>query len=780
MKFKKLITTILAAAMLLGNTAFAADNYATRGEVADMLLAAADDYNPTVLRSDIIKGYGGDGELHEDWNINRAEALVMLSRAFGTLPELTGHNARVALKSDNFTDIPEWAKAELQPVLDAGIVAGTAEGIFSPSDDVTKEQMNLFIQRVYALCGTNEKDDFYAAVNKDALNTLEIKPGRVLAGTLFDLQDESTAQVSEIIKEVISGKWEKGTKEQKIADLYNNILDTDSRNRIGAEPIVPYLKMIDEANNVTELINTQYTLMEKLYCAPFAAFSLTIDFKDSTKYIPVFGVCNPYLTKDFYLSGTEAQKAIYLKYLKTVMELAGENVTDAQLEKFYNFEKSLAEKMLNTEDRNNVDKFYNTYTLDEIQALFPSVDTEKLLISSGIQKEDKFLIMDVGLTEEFAQLLTDENIETLKTAAKLSVILSCGTTLNTEFVDASNVFNQEFLGISGTYSDEERATITVASAMPDYIGEIYAEKYFTEEAKQDVLKMVQDIIAVYKKRIGNLMWMSDTTKEKAIRKLDTMKIKIGYPDNWDTYLDEVQIKSSSEGGSYFENMLSIAEGSKKELSNLQGKSVDKTKWAMYPYTVNACYSATSNDITFPAAILQPPMYDVNASYEENLGGIGYIIAHEITHAFDNNGAKFDENGNATDWWTPEDYEAFEKLCEKMEAFYDGCESVPGIAMNGKLTLSENVADQGAVQCITEVAAGLENPDYKALYRSMAKAWASTRTRAYADYASKIDVHSDEKLRVNRVVVNCDEFYKAFDIKTGDGMYVPGDERVKIW
>lgn len=780
MKSKRLITAILAAAMLLGNTAFAAENYATRGEVADMLLSAADDYNPSVERGDIIKGYGGDGELHEDWNINRAEALVMLSRAFGTLPELTGHNARVALKSDNFTDIPEWAKAELQPVLDAGIAAGTAEGIFSPSDDVTKEQMNLFIQRVYALYSTNEKDDFYASVNKDTLNTLEIKPGRVIAGTLFDLQDESTAQVNEIIKEVTSGKWEKGTKEQKIADLYNNILDTESRNQIGVEPIKPYLEMINGVQNISELINIQNTLMEKLYCAPFVAFSLTVDFKDSTKYIPVFGVYNPNMTKDFYLSGTEAQKAAYIKYLKTVMELSGEDVTDAQLEEFYNFEKSLAEKMLNTEDMGDVDKFYNTYTLDEIQALFPSVDTEKLLIYSGIQKEDKFLITDVGLTEEFAQLLTDENIEALKTAAKLTVILSYGTTLNTEFVDASNVFNQEFLGISGSYSNEERAAITVSSVMPDYIGEIYAEKYFTEEAKQDVLKMVQDIIAVYKKRIGNLTWMSDTTKEKAIRKLDAMKIKIGYPDNWDTYLDEVQIKSSSEGGSYFENMISIAEGSKKELSNLQGKPVDKTKWEMYPYTVNACYSATSNDITFPAAILQPPMYDVNASYEENLGGIGYIIAHEITHAFDNNGAKFDENGNATDWWTPEDYEAFEKLCEKMEAFYDGCESVPGIAMNGKLTLSENVADQGAVQCITEVAAGLENPDYKALYCSMAKAWASTRTRAYADYASKIDVHSDEKLRVNRVVVNCEEFYKAFDIKTGDGMYVPEDERVKIW
>ncbi len=586
--------------------------------------------------------------------------------------------------------------------------------------------------------------------------------------------------MNEIIKEVTSGKWKKGTKEQKIADLYNNILDVESRNKIGAAPILPYLEMIDKVKNVTELMNVQNTLMENLYCAPFTAFSLTVDCKDSTKYIPVFDVCNPKMTKDFYISGTEAQKGAYFKYLKTVMELAGENVIDAQLEEFYHFEKSLAENMLNIEDMNNVDKIYNTYTLDEIQTLFPAVDTEKLLTSSGIQKEDKFLVTDVGLTEEFARLLNDENIEVLKTAAKLSVILNCGAALNTEFVDASNVFDQEFLGVSGTYSDEERAATIVSDVMPDYIGEIYAEKYFTEEAKQDVLKMVWDIISVYKKRIGNLTWMSDETKEKAIRKLDTMKIKIGYPDNLDTYLDDVQIKSVSDGGSYFENMLSVTEASRKELSNLQGKSVDKTKWELYPYTVNACYSPTSNDITFPAAILQPPVYDVNASYEENLGSIGYIIAHEITHAFDNDGAKFDENGNAADWWTAKDYEAFERLCENMVTFYDGCESVPGIPMNGKLTLSENVADQGAVQCITEVARGLENPDYKALYRSMAKAWASTRTREYADYASKIDVHSDEKLRVNRVVVNCEEFYKAFDIKEGDGMYVPENERVKIW
>ena len=780
MKTKRIIASGIAAAMLLANTAFASDMYATRGETADMLLLAADDYNKGVKRSDVIKGYGGDGELHEDWNINRAEALVMLARAFGKFPSLTGHNARVALKSGDFNDIPDWAKDELAPVLDAGIAAGTADGTFSPYDDVTKEQMEIFIKRAYALFGTNERDDFYASVNKEALSKLELKPGRTIAGTLYDLQDESTENVNNIIKETIEKGGKKGSKEQKIADFYNNILDNESRNEIGAAPIKPYLAEIDAAKDTKELATVQTKIIKELYMAPFTAFSITADFKDSTKYIMYFGTAEPYLTKDFYLNGTETQKVSYLKYLKTVSKIADENISDKEIEDFYNFEKALAEKKLNPQDGNNIDKIYNVYTFDEIQALFPNIDLSAVLESEGLKKEDKILVMDEEITKEFAKLFTDENLKTLKNAAKLSVILGYGGALNTEFVDASNTFNQEFLGISGTYSDEERAAINVSSTMPDYIGEIYAEKYFTEEAKQNVLKMVNDIVSVYKERIEKLDWMSRETKEKAIAKLNKMGIKIGYPDEWDTYLDNADIKSKAEGGSYFDNLLEIAKASMKYLSELQGTATDKTKWAMYPYTVNACYSATSNDITFPAAILQPPMYDVNASYEENLGAIGYIIAHEITHAFDNNGAKFDENGNAADWWTKEDYAEFEKRCEKMVYFYDRQEGIPGVPISGSQTLSENVADQGAAACITEVASRLENPDYQKLYRSMAKAWASTKTREYAKYIAGLDVHSEDKLRVNRVVVNCDEFYKAFGITEKDGMWVPENERVKIW
>ena len=780
MKTKRILAVGIAAAVIFTNTAFASDMYATRGEVANMLLQAADDYNPNVKYSDIIKGYGGDGELHEDWNVNRAEALIMLSRAFGRLPELTGHNARVALKSGAFDDIPDWAAPELTPVLDAGISVGTADGIFSPYDDVTKEQMQLFVKRAYALFGTNEKDDFYAAVNKDVLNTLSLKPGRVIAGTLYDLGDKSAEEVNDIIKDAIEKGGEKGSKEQKMAGFYKNILDVEKRNKNDMSVLQKYLDMINKAENTKDLEKVQSVLKKELLIAPYAAFSITTDFKDSTKYIPVFGTYEPIMTKDFYESGTESQKNAYFKYLKTVLSIAGEDASDETIQKFFSVEKEISEKALSPQENADVDKIYNTFSLSEIADMVPAMDIYEVLKDSGVKEESKILITNPETVKKFSSLFTDENTETIKTVAKISLLLGYGGAVSADFTDAADTFNAEYLGISGTYSDEERAAFILSNTMPDYIGEIYAEKYFTEDAKQNVLKMVRDIIDVYKDRIKNLDWMSEETKEKAIKKLDKMNIKIGYPDSFDSYLDKTEIKSAEEGGSYFNNILEISKAAAQDRLNRQGKPVDKTKWLMYPYTVNACYSATSNDITFPAAILQSPMYDADASYEENLGAIGYIIAHEITHAFDNNGAKFDENGNAADWWTAEDYAEFEKRCEKMVAFYDGQEGIPGVLMNGTLTLSENVSDQGAVQCVTEVASKLENPDFRKLYSSMAKAWASTKTREYARYAANVDVHSEDKLRVNRVVVNCDEFYKAFGITEKDGMWVAPEERVKIW
>jgi len=208
--------------------------------------------------------------------------------------------------------------------------------------------------------------------------------------------------------------------------------------------------------------------------------------------------------------------------------------------------------------------------------------------------------------------------------------------------------------------------------------------------------------------------------------------------------------------------------------------VDKSRWAMSPFTVNACYDPTANDITFPAAILQAPLYDVDASREENLGGIGFIIAHEITHAFDNNGAKFDENGNSADWWTKSDYAAFQEKCEGVTAWYDGQEAYPGIVCSGALTLSENVADLGSIQCVISAAKKLDDPDYDALFRAHANTWASTTTRQMREYLTAVDVHAPDKLRCNRVLQTVTEFYETYEIQPGDGMWTAPDSRVSIW
>ena len=783
MKIKKVVSGLLALSIAVGSmyVVSAKDQYVTRGQVADMLLVAADDYNPNVKKEDIIQGYE-DGELHEDWNVTRAEALVMLKRAFGKMPELNEYTKRIAIPKEDFTDIPKWAETELADVFDAGIVAGTSEGVFSPDENVTDTQMDLFIKRTYAVFGSNLKDDFYATVNKEALNNFEIKPGRLIAGNAYSLDDTNTERINDLLANIINQSHEKGTKEQKIADLYNNITDTESRNKAGITPIKPYLDKIDEVKTIKDLNEINSELIKELCISALGDFSVTADFKDNTKNIPDFYMIAPILPKDIYMSDNAEQIKAYKDYLTENLVLSGETKESAQKhsEAYFDFEKQLAESMLDTQDNADVDKIYNLYTLEELQKAVPNMDISKILKDSEFKYDGKILVSDVGLLEKNGELYNKDNIDVLKTRAKLIVLLGWGETLNEEFTQVSTDFQNAFYGTEGSYTAEEKATITIENIMYDYLGELYAQNYFSKEAKQNVEKMISDIIDVYRTRIEKLTWMSDTTKEKALKKLDTMQINVGYPEDVQSYMDDVEIKSAADGGSYFENMLAISKEQVKNLIEHQDEPIDKNDWGMAVYTVNAMYDSLANSITFPAGILQAPIYDVNASYEENLGGIGYIIAHEITHAFDNNGAKFDENGNATDWWTEEDYSAFSKLCKDVEAFYDGEEAAPGIAVNGELTLSENIADLGAVSCITEIVSHLDNPNYEALYKSIARTWASSSSREYMQYVSQTNVHCLDKLRTNRTIVNDQEFYDTFGIKENDGMYVAPEDRVHIW
>lgn len=783
MQMKRLLAGLTVSAMLftlLPAAALAAEDTLTRGEARDIIAAAADDYN-AAAGAGLLKG-DGTGALNEDRAVTRGEVLVMLSRAFGEMPELTGDNARNAFPAQDFTDLPAWGGAELQNLLDAGIVSGSGDTTLSPSDPVTADELDTLIRRIYALEGTNLKDDFYAAVNRQWLAGSVIQPGRSVSGSFYDLGYKVDDDVAGLITEIAAGEHKQGSGEQKIADLYHNILDWDARNKEGVAPIKPYLDAIDAAQDLEELMAVEGKLRDELYTSMLLGFGLDIDLKDSNKYSVVFYTNSPSLTKDFYANGTENQTAAYLTYLTELLTLGGADETAAarEADACYQWEKTVAAAMYDPQDQYDVDKIYNPYTMDELKALFPNVDLDKVYADSGLQAEDTVYVYDPGLVEAVAAYFSDEYVDTLKILMRIGLLISYGGALNREFIDASDALNQSYLGIEGTQPDEAVAAVQVQSLMSDYLGQAYVERYFSAEAKADVEEMVGEFIAIYKERIQALDWMSDTTKAMALKKLDSMGVKVGYPDKWDDYMDAADIKSAADGGSYFSNLVEISRVNHEDSLRCQGTGVDKSQWLMSAYTVNAGYTPSFNDITFPAGILQAPMYDVDAPREKNLGGIGYVIAHEITHAFDNDGSKFDENGNAADWWTEEDYAAFQERCAAVVEWYDGQEAVPGIPCIGALTLSENVADMGSAACVTEAAKGMENPDYETLYRAIAESWSFTASREFQRAMAVQDVHAPAKLRVNRVLQTCDQFYETFDIQPGDGMYVAPEARVRVW
>lgn len=784
MKMKRLLAALLSACMVASSApaALAADADAPmkRGAVCATLLAAADSYNPGIQQEDVMHG-DENGNLNVEATVTRAEALVMLSRAFGKLPTPVGDAARKAYPAQNFTDVPFWAETELQNVFDAGIIAGTSATTLSPNAPVTGKQLDLLIDRVYALFGSNLKDDFYATINKEWLDASTLKPGTQMSGTLYDLMLDTeplTALIDKAVKNPVN------EDERRIAALYHNILDWDARNAAGLTPIQPYLDAVDATQTLDELMAVKHKIAEELGSDYLIGFGLSGDAKDSTRYTVAFSTFSPSLTKEIYAEDGGSKKDAYLAYLQQVLEIAGQDAASAKADaaRFWAMEKALSPHRLDQQEYGDIDKIYNVYTMDQLKALFPQVDLDAVYADSGLAASEQIIVADTKLLETTAAYFDDAHVEDLKLMLRTALLMNYGGYLSRDFWDASDAYQAAFLGTEGTQTDEEVATQIVQSTLADELGHLYAKAYFSPKAKADVEDMVRDFISIYKEKIQALDWMSDATKKKAIEKLDSMGVKVGYPDDgaWNDLLKGVTLKTKAAGGSYFDNMITIAKANKQLLIDWQSKPVDKGLWAMSPFTVNACYVPTNNEIVFPAGILQAPMYDVNASREENLGGIGYIIAHEITHAFDNNGAKFDKNGNATDWWTAEDYAAFQKLCNQAVAFYEGVEAAPGIACNGTLTLSENIADLGAASCILETAKREKNPDLETLFRTMARTWASTMPRATAEYYAQIDVHAPDKLRGSRVLQSLDAFYETFDIQEGDGMWLAPENRVHIW
>lgn len=758
-----------------------ADGALTRGGAVQMLITAADDYNPGVGKEDIIKGYE-NGELDEEKPVTGAEALVMLRRAFGELPMPSVNRGWQSLDINEADGVPEWAVAELENIFEIGLITEDEIGLLNKN--ISKDQMELFIQRVFSLFGTNKNDDFYTTVNKEYIDNYVFENGNELGGKIYDIAYDVEEQLSQIINDVISEEHPEGSEEDKISDFYDSVMDIEGRNKAGYGPIKEYLDMVDSAENIGDLIKVQNKVLQDTGTDIFMCFDLIQDPYDSTKRLLSFEVMQPEMDSSFYSYSGEEAKQFYLDFIDGRMALIDDDGS-INSEDIYEFDKKLSEKLLSLEDAASVENTYNKFTFDEIAQLFPGVDMESVLEASGLKKEDTIIVEEAELMKEFASLFNDSNLELLKKRAKLAIVGSFTDVLSTDFIDLYDEFQLNVYGYDARQSNESIAIQRIKDNFSEYIGKEYVRRYFSKEDKEAVTEMAEKIIEVFKERINKLDWMSDETKAEAVKKLDTMKIKVGYPDEWDeedktSSNNDLDIRSPEEGGTYFSNQIAVNRAVREARVALQGKPVDKTGWAISIFEVNALYDSGNNDISFPAAFLQKPVYDPEQSYEYNLGSIGYAIAHEVTHAFDNDGALYDENGNISNWWTDEDYAAFEELCDKAVKAYDGYEYAPGITTNGKMTLSENVADIGAVACLIDMLSEMEDPDYDELFSSVVQTMTFVTSRNNALYYSKNDYHAMGRARMNPLLSNFDEFYEIYGIDETDGMYVAPEDRVVIW
>lgn len=781
---KKILASVLALALALScaPVALAAepDVSLTRGEAAEMLLDAADGYNPGVRKSDILKGYP-DGSLREEEGVTRLQALLMLERAFGGLPEATGAYALQAYDASNFADIPLWAEEELANVLQSGIVVGTSATTLEPGAPVTRAQMEIFIRRVYALEGSNLKDDFYATVNREYLLTAATQPGVPGDDTLSSLQAKTNGDIAGIIGE-IARTGGSTDKEKKIAIMYNNIMDWDSRNAAGLTPIQPYLDAIDASSNIKELMQVHNRLTEEQGKQFLLVFGPSPDPRDSDKNMLRFVIADPYLGQSGYANAPDTQKEAYLKFAAALLEAAGAGTEEArrQAQLCWDTESAIAEAMPTIRELLDVSNRQRFYTMEELEAALPAADLPGLLAAEGMKPGDEIYVPEFRAAEYIGKTFTDENLDAVKALFRFMLLRECSKYLSRDLYELYKTFNEELAGVSWDFDYSLRAARYVQEYLPGFVGEAYVKRCCPPETKAAVEEMLRDILDVYRGRVEKLDWMSDTTKEAVFRKLDAMQFYIGYPDEWNDIQDNAAILPASEGGSFYQNWV---ERNKAELSGFAAQldqPADRKAWSHTVFTVNAGYILERNSVEVCAAILQPPFYDPDASYEENLGGIGFALAHEITHAFDNGGAEYDESGNIKNWWTGEDKAAFQELCQEVAEYFDGRECAPGIACDGAFTLSENIADIGAIACVTELAARQANPDYETLYRSASRLWREFGTRLSLINDNQTDIHARGAVRGNLPLQTCDQFYETFGITEGDGMWIPPEERVSIW
>lgn len=637
------------------------------------------------------------------------------------------------------------------------------------------------------------KNDFYNYVNGNWMKTNVIPDDESRWGGFGVLRKTTRQDVLNIIKSAQNNNsYNDGSDQMKALLIFETKLDTVSRNKAGIQPIQHLLEAIDGINNIYDL-QTVYATITGI-SAPFAGIGANPDLNDSSMNTAWVFPGGLGLQRDYYIDEDEKTKEIrndYLKHVSKMFKFLGYNILDAEkaANLILDLETKLAIPRLDKVQSRDIRNFNNPMNISELSSLTPLIDWDKLINDMGVKKSlDKVLVMQPEYMKELNKILKNTSIDDLKTLMKWSTIDNAANYLTTE-IEKTNweFYSKRLYGSKVQRPAEERALATVNGSVGEALGQLYVDAKFPPEAKEKAEKMIKNVIKAFQSRIKNLDWMSEETKLKAIEKLDKFTVKIAYPDKWKDYSD-LQVNQEN---SFAENMFAVSKWNFDQNISEIGEPVDKTEWGMSPQTVNAYFNPLNNEIVFPAAILQPPFYNYTADEAVNYGGIGAVIGHEISHAFDDSGARFDGDGNVNNWWTENDLIEFEKRGNKLADKYSAIEVLDGVYINGKFTLGENIGDLGGVlgaydglKLHIEENGRPELIDGFSAEERFFMSWATVwRTLIREDaLRSQIttDPHSPGYNRATQPLKNVDAFYEVFDVKEGDGMYLAPEERVRIW
>ena len=633
-------------------------------------------------------------------------------------------------------------------------------------------------------------DDFYQWATGGWQEKNPLKPEYSRYGSFDVLRENNEIRINDLFNEMTKTEAKFGSVEQKISDLYKMGLDEERLNAEGAEPIRQALNYILSINSREELISKIANLHIDGVGAFFYSYPAA-DLEDSNMTILYMeqgglGMGN----RDYYTEAENAQlKAGYRTYLSKIFTLAGvEGDIEKMVDNVMAVEDRLAAKHWTNVECRDIVKGYNPYTYEAFKAQYKGVDWDAYFRAMGVRKIEKIVVSQPSSFANTLATLKSASLDELRAYVAAHYISSAASYLSEDFAVASfEFFGKEMSGTEEIRPRWKRAMSVPNSILSEAVGQMYVAKYFPESEKARVEEMVANIQKAFSKHIEALDWMGQDTKAKAQEKLAAFTVKIGYPNKWKDYSTLTVDPSKS----YWANVVEANRWYTADEMSQVGKPVDREKWLMSPQTVNAYYMPTTNEICFPAAILQPPFYNPNADDAVNYGAIGVVIAHEMTHGFDDQGSQFDKDGNMKDWWTAEDRAAFEKKTQVLVDQFNAIEILPGLYADGKFSLGENIADQGGLRLaftgLTDYAWAEGRPadidgftGEQRFYIGYATLWAQNITDKEKENLTKNDVHSLGRNRVNATLRNIQSWYDAFDIKEGDAMFMPVEERVIIW